>query len=117
MGEEKYTIQISAVTSKNIIYAVEREAVNQEGKKILVLMLNGSGADALLMDNTAHLLWNNLLPLGFNKITTWNINPTQKKLTKEVQEENEAVLLELLKKEFDSILVVLRPSQPDFQRI
>lgn len=106
MKEIIHTMKTTAIVgTDSICYTTKREAVDVEGKSVLVLMSIASEVDTRLSDNTAHLLWNNLIPLGCQKIVTWNLIPTLEEVTEEVEKENFQMLHTLLEEQPDIILI------------
>ena len=106
MQTVEYKMKSKFVTdNKGNCYSVERELENEKGKSALVIMFSSVVDDVKITDNTAHLLWNNMLSLGFCKVVTWNLYPSQDKRSEEVQKENLKMLERLVKADFDAVLV------------
>lgn len=90
---------------KGNCYSVEREMEGVKGKSALVLMYSSVVDDVKITDNTAHLLWNNMLSLGYSKVVIWNLYPSQDKRNKAVQNENLKMLEQLIETELDAVVV------------
>lgn len=80
-----------------------------KGKKILVIGLNPASDNIQICDTTTNYLLNNLLPMGYSEITVWNLYADiclKLKPGKIVDnEDNFQYLSELLKRNYDAILV------------
>lgn len=93
------------IDDKGNCYSVERELEGAEGKSALVIMYSSVVDDVKITDNTAHLLWNNMLSLGYSKVVIWNLYPSQDKRNEEVQNENLKMLEQLIETELDAVVV------------
>ena len=86
-------------------FAVTKEVDKEQGKSALVIMFSSAVNNVKITDNTTHLLWNNMVHLGYSKITIWNLFPDYKNRNEEQQKANLLVLKKLLKSNYDSIVI------------
>lgn len=86
-------------------FAITKELDREQGKSALVIMFSSAVNDVKITDNTSHLLWNNMVHLGYSKVTIWNLFPDYKNKTESLQKENQSMLKKLLKMKFDSIVI------------
>ena len=108
LTETSYNIKCNYLLDENgNCLSVTKELVNTEGKSALVIMFSSAVKDTKITDNTSHLLWNNMLHLGYTKVTTWNLFPDYKNRTEELQKANLSVLKKLLKNKdsYTSVIV------------
>ena len=105
-------VETTAVLSddQNKRYEYTKAFKNENGKKVLLIMLNASGNSLIhTMDNTTNLTISNLAEMGYTTITIWNLFPQI--VTKlnckniELDNDNFSYLKVLLKKRYDSIVI------------
>ena len=106
MKEIGYNIKSSFLMDENgKCYAITKELDKEQGKSALVIMFSSAVNDVKITDNTSHLLWNNMVYLGYSKVTIWNLFPDYKNRSEEQQKDNLGVLKKLLKTNYDSIVI------------
>lgn len=106
MKEISYNIKSSFLMDENgKCFAITKELDKEQGKSALVIMFSSAVNDVKITDNTSHLLWNNMVHLGYSKITIWNLFPDYKNRSEEQQKANLGVLKKLLKTNYESIVI------------
>ena len=106
MKEISYNIKSSFLMDENgKCFAITKELDKEQGKSALVIMFSSAVNDVKITDNTSHLLWNNMVHLGYCKVSIWNLFPDYKNRNEEQQKANLGVLKKLLKNNYDSIVI------------
>lgn len=90
-------------------YELDFEYSEQTGRKILVICLNPSSDNIHHCDTTTNYILNNLSIMGFSKITVCNlfacITPKLRPLEVGDGEDNREHIQDVLKREYDAILI------------
>ena len=105
------TLEKTGIFSKSLNkrYEYTMKCKGMEGKKILVICINPTSSNLLVVDTTTNYLMNNLFTMGYSTVTLCNlfaeITNKLKPAKAEDNADNMDYLKEILKRDFDEILL------------